>query len=325
MVKTKSKLKKRRYFTIMLIPHSQKKVNQFKIPVWALACIMVLFTVLTCSLVYLAIDFKATKEDLDRLKHVETVNQVQAKKIADLIEKTKNMENKIADIEQLDRKVRELVGLESDEGKEVHLQDYNSPISFGPEFSLTMVPRGGVSRGQASRFYESNMDLLEMLDKDLTMLDQIVEMKEENLAQLQVEVSDQLKYLSAKPDRMPVNGRITSKYGYRSSPFGAGRREFHDGIDIAAAYGTHIRAAGYGRVICSGWIPGYGRMVSISHGYGYVSHYAHNSVNLAKVGDIVKKGEKIARVGTSGRSTGPHVHFMIDQNGKRINPQNVLK
>ncbi|WP_028308785.1 M23 family metallopeptidase [Desulfitibacter alkalitolerans] len=322
---SKSKLKKKRYFTIMLIPHSQKKINQFKIPIWALACIITLFTVITCSLVYFAVDFKAAKEDLDRLKHVETVNQVQAKKIADLIEKTRNMESKIADIELLDRQVRELVGLESDEEKEIQLQDYHSPISMQPEFSLAMIPRGGVSRGQVSRLYESNMDLLEMLDKDLTMLDQIVEMKEEGLAQLQVEVSDQLKYLAAKPDRLPVNGRITSKYGYRSSPFGAGRREFHDGIDIAAAHGTYIRAAGDGRVIFSGWVPGYGRMVSISHGYGYVSHYAHNSVNLVKVGQTVKKGDRVARVGTSGRSTGPHVHFMIDQNGKRINPQNVLK
>jgi len=316
MINTNSKLKKRKYFTIMFIPHNQKNINQFKIPIWALTCAMIFFIVLACSLTYFAIDFRATKGDLDKLRHVATINQEQAEKIAELVELTRDMESKIADIERLDREVRELVGLESDD---------IIPASLETNFIMTMLPRGGVSRGQmVSRPYESNMELLETLGRDLIILDQIVEVKEESLVQLQVEVSDQLTYLSARPDMMPVNGRITSTFGYRSSPFGTGRREFHDGIDIAAPHGTPIRAAGDGRVIFSGWSPGLGRMVSISHGFGYVSHYTHNSVNLVQVGDTVKKGELIARVGSTGRATGPHVHFMIDYNGTRINPKDVL-
>jgi len=325
--KLKSKLKKRKYFTIMLIPHTQKKINQIKIPIWLISSMVLCFTIVACTIGYFAFDLKTTKEDLYRLKHVETVNQVQAKKITELVEKTRSMESKIADIEALDRQVRELVGLESEEDEEIYVQDYRSPVTLqsGSEISLSMLPRGGVSRTQMSRFSESNIELLELLDKDLSMLDQIVEIKEVDLGQLQVEVSDQLKFLAAVPDKMPVNGKITSKFGYRNSPFGTGRRELHDGLDIAASYGTYIKSAGDGRVTFSGWSPGYGRMVTVSHGYGYISHYAHNSVNLVKVGDSVKKGESIARVGTSGRSTGAHVHYMIDYNGKRINPQNVLK
>jgi len=301
----------------MFIPHNQKEINQIKIPIWTIACAMIVFTVVACSLVYLAVDFRVAKGDLDRLRHVSTINQEQAQKIADLIEITRDMESKIADIERLDREVRELVGLESDN---------SLPASFEEDFDMTtMLPRGGVSRGQmTSRTYESNMELLETLGRDLNILDQIVETKEVSLVQLQVEVSDQLTYLSARPDLMPVNGRITSTFGYRSSPFGSGRREFHNGIDIAAPHGTEIRAAGDGKVIFSGWSPGYGRTLSISHGFGYVSHYTHNSVNLVQVGDTVKKGELIARVGSTGRATGPHVHFMIDHHGERIDPQKVL-
>ena len=317
MINTKSKLKKRKYFTIMFIPHNQKNINQFKIPVWALACTMAFLTIFVCSLAYLAIDFRTTKDDLDRLRYVSTINQEQAKKIAELVEITREMESKIADIERLDREVRELVGLES---------DYSIPATFlEGDFDLIGLPRGGVARGQmVSRPYESNMELLEILARDLTMLDQIVDVKEESLVQLQVEVSDQLAYLSARPDLMPVNGQITSTFGYRNSPFRTGRIEFHNGIDIAAPHGTAIKAAGDGKVIFSGWSPGYGRMVSISHGFGYVSHYTHNSVNLVQVGDVVEEGEIIARVGSSGRATGPHVHFMIDHNGVRIDPKDVL-
>jgi murein DD-endopeptidase MepM/ murein hydrolase activator NlpD len=301
----------------MFIPHNQKEINQLKIPIWTIACAIILFTVAVSSLTYLAIDFRAAKGDLDRLQYVAAVNQEQAQKIDDLIELTRDMESKIADIERLDREVRELVGLENDNNI--------SPVSFNEEFDMGALPRGGVSRGQMiSRPYESNMELLETLGRDLIILDQIVETKEESLAQLQVEVSGQLIYLSARPDFMPVNGRITSTFGYRRSPFGSGRSEFHNGIDIAAPHGTEIRAAGDGTVIFSGWSPGYGRTLSISHGFGYVSHYTHNSVNLVQVGDTVKKGELIARVGSTGRATGPHVHFMIDRNGERIDPQKVL-
>lgn len=328
MLTSKSKLKKRKYFTLMFIPHTQKEVNQIKIPMWVISSLVLIFTIAVGTVGYFAFDLKTAKEDLNRLRHIETVNQVQAQKIAELVEKTRSMESKIAGIEALDRQVRQLVGLESEEDELIDIRDHYPPVTFnsGSEINLSMVPRGGgVSRSQVGRTSEGNIDLLEMLDKDLTLLDQIVDIKEVDLNQLQFEVSDQLKYLAAVPSKLPVKGIITSKFGYRSSPFGSGRREFHDGLDIAASYGTYIVAAGDGRVTSSGWIPGYGRVVTISHGYGYVSHYAHNSVNLVKAGDIVKKGTRIARVGTSGRSTGPHVHFMIDYKGNRINPQNVLE
>lgn len=131
--------------------------------------------------------------------------------------------------------------------------------------------------------------------------------------------------MAAKPNRWPVRGSITSNFGYRKNPFGGRSREFHDGLDIAAPHGTPVRAAGDGKVIFAGYRYGYGLMVSISHGYGYISHYGHNSRITVRVGERVKKGEIIARIGSTGRSTGPHVHFMIDKNGRRINPLKVLE
>jgi murein DD-endopeptidase MepM/ murein hydrolase activator NlpD len=129
--------------------------------------------------------------------------------------------------------------------------------------------------------------------------------------------------LDARPDLVPTKGKVTSKFGYRTSPF-TGRRQFHQGIDIANDKGTPIYAAGTGIVTFSGWNAGYGKTVIISHGNGYRSVYAHNNEYLVEAGQKVKKGDLIAKMGSTGKSTGPHLHFEIHSNGKQINPENVL-
>lgn len=113
----------------------------------------------------------------------------------------------------------------------------------------------------------------------------------------------------------PVSGggRITSRYGQRG-------RSFHYGVDIAAAKGTPVVAADDGVVTHSGWAGSYGILVTIDHGNGYVTKYAHNSQTLVSVGQKVKKGAQIAKMGSTGNSTGPHVHFEVLKNGKNVNP-----
>ena len=145
------------------------------------------------------------------------------------------------------------------------------------------------------------------------------------LAKLEEDVKERLDFLEAVPSGWPVNGRITDKYGWRKNPFNKNKTEFHEGLDIAASYGTSVKAAGGGKVTFVGWKPAYGNTVVIKHGYGYVSQYAHNSKINVKVGQVVKRGDIIARVGSTGRSTGPHVDFRIQYNGVWIDPLKVLK
>lgn len=123
--------------------------------------------------------------------------------------------------------------------------------------------------------------------------------------------------------RWPTSGRITSYFGGRKSPGGIGSTN-HKGIDIAASYGTPIYAADGGTVTYSGWMGGYGYLVQITHGNGYVTYYGHNSSLLVSVGQHVYKGQQIARMGSTGNSTGNHCHFEIRLNGVAKNPLNYL-
>ena len=123
--------------------------------------------------------------------------------------------------------------------------------------------------------------------------------------------------------RWPTSGRITSYFGGRKSPGGIGSTN-HKGIDIAAPRGTPVYAADGGTVTYSGWMSGYGYTIRIDHGNGYVTYYAHNSSLVAKVGQHVYKGQQIAKVGSTGNSTGNHCHFEIRYNGVAKNPLNYL-
>jgi murein DD-endopeptidase MepM/ murein hydrolase activator NlpD len=127
------------------------------------------------------------------------------------------------------------------------------------------------------------------------------------------------KYLSRIPLGPPVWGRITSRYGYRIDPF-TGRYEFHDGIDIKAPWGTRVRATADGKVIYAGWKAGYGKTVIIRHAYGFKTMYAHLSRIKVRAGQWVKSGDVIGYVGSTGRSTGPHVHYEVWRYSKRENP-----
>jgi murein DD-endopeptidase MepM/ murein hydrolase activator NlpD len=123
--------------------------------------------------------------------------------------------------------------------------------------------------------------------------------------------------------RYPVRGWITSRYGYRADPF-TGERRFHNGIDIAGAYGTPIGAAMEGRVIETGYNNISGNFVVVAHAGGYVSSYAHMSLIRVKTGQWVKEGQRLGDIGSTGYSTGNHLHFSISRWGKSVNPVLLL-
>lgn len=127
------------------------------------------------------------------------------------------------------------------------------------------------------------------------------------------------------PSIMPVSTRwYSSGFGVRIDPF-TGRSVFHEGVDFTAATGTSIVAAAGGVVVYSDYHPEYGNMIDVDHGNDLVSRYAHASKRLVKLGQVVVRGQKIAEVGSTGRSTGPHLHFEVRHRGLPQNPSRFLK
>jgi murein DD-endopeptidase MepM/ murein hydrolase activator NlpD len=127
------------------------------------------------------------------------------------------------------------------------------------------------------------------------------------------------------PTMLPVEGGwYSSNYGWRIDPF-TGQRAFHEGLDVMAEQGVTIRAAAGGVVVYSEFHPQYGNMVEIDHGNDLITRYAHASLRMVKVGDVVLRGAKIGEVGRTGRATGTHLHFEVRQRGAPVNPTQFLR
>jgi murein DD-endopeptidase MepM/ murein hydrolase activator NlpD len=136
-------------------------------------------------------------------------------------------------------------------------------------------------------------------------------------------LENQQARLAATPSIVPTRGWVTSAFGYRASPF-TGNREFHHGIDIAGRMGTAILAPADGVVRFAGKRRGLGKTISVTHGYGMETIYGHLSDIDVKPGGKVRRGQVLAKMGNTGRSTGPHLHYQVEVSGKPVNPYNYM-
>jgi murein DD-endopeptidase MepM/ murein hydrolase activator NlpD len=162
----------------------------------------------------------------------------------------------------------------------------------------------------------------------LANLDQLgpeIELRDSRLTALESFLLDKQQRDAAEPVARPVDdGWLSSGFGYRNDPV-SGRREFHSGIDFAGKPGLEIRAVAAGVVTWSAQRWGYGNLVEISHGNGYLTRYAHNRTNLVKVGETVEKNQNVALLGSTGRTTGPHLHFEVVHHNKIVNPWKFIR
>lgn len=147
--------------------------------------------------------------------------------------------------------------------------------------------------------------------------------RETGILELWETLSERQSLLAATPSIKPVAGWFTSKFGYRISPF-TSRPTMHNGLDIAAAPGTPIYAPADGVVSFAGYDPGYGKLVSIDHGYGVVTRFGHTSQIFVEVGQKIHRRDMIAAVGNTGRSTGPHCHYEVRVNNVPVDPHNYV-
>lgn len=165
----------------------------------------------------------------------------------------------------------------------------------------------------------------EELQKAVEALALQVEARTDTLTMIESEVFEQRIRKNFLPTTLPINMQWNaSAFGWRVDPF-TGLRAMHEGVDFPSPVGTPVMAAASGIVITSEWHPEYGNMVEIDHGNEMTTRYAHASKLVAKVGEVVKRGQKIAEVGSTGRSTGPHLHFEVRFRGVAQNPNRFLE
>ncbi len=189
------------------------------------------------------------------------------------------------------------------------------------EFAFESSPGRGGPADVVTWQPQTQADFMTQLERLAAQLEDR-EVKLEALEGLLMEGKLQAK---VHPAGRPITeGWISSSFGYRNDPY-TGRRAFHEGIDFAGRFASEVRAVAAGVVVDAGYEQGYGNYVEIKHANGYATRYAHNKKNLVKVGETVQKGQAVALMGSTGRSTGPHVHFEVIHNGKRVNPWKFVR
>lgn len=182
------------------------------------------------------------------------------------------------------------------------------------EFNFDETP--GVGGPDENDMAVANMDFGSQIDTMVSELDE----REQQLGVLETMLINSNVKEEVFPEGRPIKlGWVSSYYGTRTDPF-SGRLQFHKGMDFASKSGSDVMSVAGGVVTWAGDRYGYGNLVEINHGNGLVTRYGHNERISVHVGDTIKKGQKVAEMGSTGRSTGPHVHFEVLQNGRQINP-----
>ena len=189
------------------------------------------------------------------------------------------------------------------------------------EFNFgTQPPQGGPDSMEGAASLQSG-EIIDLLDE----LESQIEDRTQQLDVLESLMFNRRLSNDVRPEGRPItSGWMSSGFGYRTDPF-TGKRAFHRGLDFVSPQGSDVMAVAAGVVTYSGKLRNYGNMVEIDHGNGLVTRYGHNDENLVAVGDAVKKGEVIALVGSTGRSTAPHVHLEVIENGRPANPRQYVR
>jgi murein DD-endopeptidase MepM/ murein hydrolase activator NlpD len=182
------------------------------------------------------------------------------------------------------------------------------------------APRTGASKARAAATLDEHVSLLR---QEIGRLAHVASQRQLSLEELVAQLEDKHQRLASSPAIWPTQGWLTSRFGTRISPF-TGKRQFHSGIDVAGERGTPVRATADGTVVFAGTKGPLGRTVILDHGHGIRTHYGHNAEVLVERGDKVERGQLISRLGNTGRSTGPHLHYTVEVHGKAVNPLDYI-
>ncbi|MFH1673742.1 MAG: M23 family metallopeptidase [Pseudomonadota bacterium] len=298
----------RKDWTFLIMPECTSRVKQFKLSkLWFrfAVCFFIIASIGTC---YIFCDYCRMKIFLPGSDFLQGEIETQRSQIQAFSDEINTLKQDMLKLKRLDEKIRIIANIDKPSDKQAIFGVGGSlPDDLDADLPLT----------------KKHNALVRDMHEQLEHLKVASDLQMKSFQGLVVSLENQRSLLAATPSIRPTVGWISSRFGYRTSPF-TGRREFHKGLDIAARAGTPIIAPASGVVTFAGKKGAYGLMAIINHGHGVVTRYGHLEKCTVKRGDGVKRGDKIASLGNSGRSTGPHLHYEVNINGIPINPQKYI-
>jgi murein DD-endopeptidase MepM/ murein hydrolase activator NlpD len=301
--------------------------------------------VAACLMLTGLVDYVRVRIDHVELQSLRAETQEQRAQIESFDETLAEVENRLERLREFERKVRiiaNLPGSAATGGEEVTAVPpaaAANPEARGDDAAPVEV-RGGASVGESGSAPAAGdpasseaakppdgaatpADRVGALRRDAERLGLVANARAVSIADLLEKLEDKRNHLESTPAIWPTKGWLTSRFGNRISAF-TGARQFHAGIDIAGAPGTDVIAPARGRVVFTGKRGPLGNTLTLDHGYGIRTIYGHNREVFVKRGQEIQRGQVIASLGNSGRSTGPHLHYVVEVNGKAVNPLDYI-
>jgi murein DD-endopeptidase MepM/ murein hydrolase activator NlpD len=292
-------------YTLLIIPHEKSSTRKLTASGAILCCVAGMICLVLFSGTRSAFDFVSVQRDISELEALRRLTALQKDQIRSLSAKADMFEGKLKDVRKYEHEVRETIRLSVKSGP---LQQLRGVGGFTPSKHVS----GSQPEKEMSGTGEKMDRLIEQAERQKKAFAEILTFLEKRKS-----------ILSCMPSIWPVSGWVTSGFGYRTSPF-TGHREFHGGMDIAARAGKEIVSPANGIIRSVANRPAIGLMIEIDHGYGIRTVYGHLLKSAVSSYARVRRGDVIGYVGDSGRSTGPHLHYLVSLNGLYVNPRRYL-
>jgi len=296
------------YFSILIFGQKTSKTRHFRIHKKTFKVGLYLSAFSLLLTVFFFCDYIQVRKKGFELTQLRHETEEQRSKIYFFSSKIEDLEKQLSRLKDFDRKIRIIANLEK--GQE----------------TTSFVGMGGPSPSDVRERLRAEKDetgLVHQMRTDVERLKSEAVSREESLSELEKLLQNKREMLTHTPSIWPVHGWVTSGFGFRTNPF-TGLTQMHEGLDISNREGTPVIAPADGIVSATGKDFSYGNVVVISHGFGITSRFNHLSKILVGAGQKVRRGDKIAEVGTTGKSTGPHLHYEVRVNGIPVNPSRYI-
>lgn len=296
------------YFNILVFGQKTSKTRNFRIhkKTFKIGLYLLAFAIL--STIFFFCDYIQVRKKTFELNKLRQETQEQRSKIHFFSSKIEDLEKQLSKLKDFDKRIRIIANLEK--GQEM----------------TSFMGMGGPSPSDIREKLKAEKDekgLVQQMRADVERLKSEAISQEESLSDLEKLLQTKKDVLVHTPSVWPAMGWVTSGFGFRTNPF-TGLTQMHEGIDISNRVGTPVIATGDGIISDIGNDWAHGKILAISHGFGMITRYSHLNKVLVRVGQKVKRGDKIAEVGMSGKTTGPHLHYEVRLNGIPVNPMRYI-